>query len=120
MFAVVVLSGSGVSAAPAEGLGAAQHASRPRSIPVTGHVLCIEPLGATVAPAGGAALQRPEDAGPVGDYSPTAPRGGGDVSSGQTRSPGVDVGSQNLDRSRFDGTRRCMIRILMMRLPVCN
>ncbi len=72
MFAVVVLSAGAVSAAPAE------QPAKPSCItaevnPVTGHVLCIEPLGAAVEPPPEAALpcKRPEDVRGQWSYSPS-------------------------------------------------
>ena len=58
LFAVVVLAGGVVSAAPAE-QPATPSCLTAEVNPVTGHVLCIEPLGAAVEPRrrGGAALQ---------------------------------------------------------------
>ena len=72
MFAAVVLAGGIASAAPAE------PAAKPKCLkaevnPVTGHVLCIEPLGAAVEPPPPEAAlpcKKPEDARGQWSYSP--------------------------------------------------
>ncbi len=72
MSAVVVLSAGAVSAAPGE------HPAAPKCLkaevnPVTGHVLCIEPLGAAVEPPPAEAAlpcKRPEDVRGQWSYSP--------------------------------------------------
>ena len=72
MFTVVVLAAGAVSAAPAE------QPAKPACIkaevnPVTGHVLCIEPLGAAVEPPPPEAAlpcKRPEDVRGQWSYSP--------------------------------------------------
>ncbi len=72
MSVVVVLAASAVSAAPAE------QPAKPACIkaevnPVTGHVLCIEPLGAAVEPPPPEAAlpcKKPEDVRGQWSYSP--------------------------------------------------
>ena len=83
MFAVVVLAGGIASAAPAE------PAAKPKCLkaevnPVTGHVLCIDPLGAAVEPPPPEAAlpcKKPEEARGQWSYSPNCtPESRGDVS----------------------------------------
>jgi hypothetical protein len=72
MFAVGMLAAGAVSAAPAE-QPAAPKCLKAEVNPVTGHVLCIEPLGAAVEPpAAEEALpcKRPEDVRGQWSYSP--------------------------------------------------
>jgi len=72
MVAVVLLAAGGVSAAPAE--QKAQPACITAEVnPVTGHVLCIEPLGAAVEPPPpeeALPCKRPEDVRGQWSYSP--------------------------------------------------
>ena len=72
MFAVLVLAAGAASAAPAE--QPAQPACIKADVnPVTGHVLCIEPLGAAVEPPPPEAAlpcKRPEDVRGQWSYSP--------------------------------------------------
>lgn len=72
MLAVIVLASGGVSAEPAE--QPAQPACITAEVnPVTGHVLCIEPLGAAVEPPPPEAAlpcKRPEDVRGQWSYSP--------------------------------------------------
>jgi hypothetical protein len=70
--AVVVLAAGAVSAAPAE-QPAPTKCLKAEVNPVTGHVLCIEPLGAAVEPPPPEAAlpcKRPEDVRGQWSYSP--------------------------------------------------
>ena len=72
MFAVVVLAGGVASAAPAEQPAAAK-CLKAEVNPVTGHVLCIDPLGAAVEPPPPEAAlpcKKPEEVRGQWSYSP--------------------------------------------------